>query len=473
MVVESTPRLEGLLKAEAEAPLLATPLRLPVLSPWTGGCEGKGEPPDDGRCAGLGQSHLDLSATGTHGQVLDLVHSQGELYRVTETTAGRGYDVLTQWEPRFALADVVLGPPALEELRRRWSDIDLALLAQMARGTRPSILHGSAFLQLRSRLGQALMVRDDYRKWARQRLYEAAKREIHAMWSDVDPAEWKMIAPLLDLRAHRIRPSAPQRVLAEWLGDIRAFKLAEKIQGRVINAVLIVPETGDPMAWRARARQMMGLVQEQWSEWAQWFPIATDRQIVVPLIPVYDPGKDVVGYYRVILPGPGIHHSRRRPPPHRWPDEPQALMLVEDLTGRPPIAEAFVGRMLVRRIGWMDYSEGQAHRLYLEWMAQKASSDDSSRAFGLIERTRYVVEIIFSPNGGRGVEGSGRSGGDGDGMLRLRAFYDDNRGTNPPLCVELADSSLRGPLPPWSVPLQRALETEGLLCPSHVPVELN
>ena len=462
VAIEGAPRLEALLQA-GEGPVpLTRPLRLPLTTPWTRGCEGRSEPPANGRCAGVGQGCLELSAAGIRGRVLDLVHGQGQLYDVAESAGGRTYDTRIQWKPRFALTDVALDPPPLEQLRSLWADLDLALLAQTARGAPPSIIDGSTFFQVRARLGQALMVRPDYREWARRRLYEEKKREIRVLWRDVDSADWKRIEPLLELRARRVEAEEPQRVLAEWLGDIEAFSLAERVQGRVINAMLIVPEGQEPSGWRARAGGVIGLAEEHWDQWAGWFPIATDRRIVTPLIPVYDPGKEVIGYYRVILPGPGLRHSRRESPPHRWPDAPLPLMLMDDLLRRPPVAAALVGRALVRSIDWRDYSETDARRLYLEWRARRSSRDAPRPAFEFVERTRHVIEITFTPAAGGGPEG----------RVRMRAFYGDSEGSDPPLCLELAASASGAPRPPWSDALQRALEAERLLCPRHVPIDM-
>ena len=449
--------LERLLTAEESAPALPAPLRLPLISPWSRLCENDSRLLAGGSCAQAEATFVEVGASGTRGRVLDLLHEQGPLYTIEPAPEGASYTGKIDWEPRLASRDFVLDPPLLERLQRGWNSIDLALMAQ-SEIAEPSFVQGSTFLQLRSRLGQALMARDDYRSWARRRLYEENRRLDQALWKGVDGDQWEALAPGLDARARMVEPDDPQRVLAAWLGDIDADVLAQRIETRVVGAFLADPGSQDLAAWRARVEHLAHFVRRQWKRWAEWFPIATDQRVVVPLVPVYDRRRDRVGYYRVVLPAPGVRHARHTPPPHRWPDAPLALMLVEELTSRSRIAAAFCGQAVVTGIARRDLSKQDAFQLYLKWKARPAAGKAS--AFEPIRRARHELTLVVAPSARNPTNPGGR-----EAWAVLRAYYEDSRGSTPPLCLALSPATAKIGLRPWAANLRRTLETEFTLCP--------
>ncbi|MDQ7008444.1 MAG: hypothetical protein Q9Q40_14575 [Acidobacteriota bacterium] len=458
-------RLRDLLNAAEPAPTLTPPLRLALPSPWTAACREGDKPPDDGPCQAVGSTYLELGPGGARGRVLDLIHEQGRLYKERLSPGRKTYDVTIEWKPRFAVREFALDPPPLERVQRGWNSLELALLLETRFARQPAIVHGSTFIQLRSRLGQALMARSDYRQWARRRLYQDNRRRLRALWHDVDRRQWEKIEPLLDLQARQILPAAPQRVLAVWLGDIDAVVLAQRLQERAIRALLAPPQGPKAAVGRARAAKLASLIQQNWQRWATWFPVASDQRVVVPLIPIYDPRRDVIGYYRVLLPAPGPRGAGSGLPPHRWPDAPLALMLASSLTGRPTVAAALEGKAMLLGLGWADYSRQDAVFLRRKWQLRQTEPDGASLPASPIGQTRHVLALTLAPAGAGQAANASQ-----EDLVTLRAYYAEPRGSAPPLCLELLPAARDAVLPAWATPLHRALGAEGLLC-SPAPAE--
>jgi hypothetical protein len=52
------------------------------------------------------------------------------------------------------------------------------------------------------------------------------------------------------------------------------------------------------------AEERADRIAESWHKLGRWFPPATQVRIVTPLVPAYDPRRDLIGFYRFLLPAP-------------------------------------------------------------------------------------------------------------------------------------------------------------------------
>jgi Mg-chelatase subunit ChlD len=157
------------------------------------------------------------------------------------------------------------------------------------------LVHGTTFLELRDALAESYYAYyPSYRQWARERLAEPLERYLRYRFPDRADETIQRL-----LLARLTQPSTQEigMVLGTWLGDISARELASRLERRAINALLSASESNDDAS-----RELASLVDRRWEEIGLWFPEGELVRILTPLVPLYDSGREEVGFYRVILP---------------------------------------------------------------------------------------------------------------------------------------------------------------------------
>jgi VWFA-related protein len=246
------------------------------------------------------------------GHASDIVKERSFLYDDRYFRRSGRLRLRMSHQPTFAERIFAVGVPPLDELRQTLiapEDILIRLLDQ------PSCLqvwsdgsqresawvHGQTFLELREAIGLALFrFYPGYGEWASRRMKEDGSPQVEALLSQLrqspgatqEDLERAFLA--LEARAEDPDRNQPQRYLAEWLGDIPARELAFRVETRAAEAMLETTGVGLPDLSRT--------VVERWDELTGWLPPPTRVRILTPLLPAYDPDREVVGFYRVLLP---------------------------------------------------------------------------------------------------------------------------------------------------------------------------
>ncbi len=171
----------------------------------------------------------------------------------------------------------------------------------------PLWVHGQTFLEMREALGLALFrFYPEYAAWATNRLKQDSGPEVEALLlhlsrqPDTTPEEIERAGRALEARAEHPEHDQPQRYLAEWLGDIPARELAIRVERRAAAAYLRSSREGGELPELTRT------IMNGWENLGVWLPPPTRVRILTPLIPAYDPERDVIGFYRVALPNPRV-----------------------------------------------------------------------------------------------------------------------------------------------------------------------
>jgi hypothetical protein len=198
--------------------------------------------------------------------------------RTLDVTAGRGafYDEKTLSESgRFLAAergeavresrDFRVETPPLAQIEKQNTLVDVLERWMRRGGAGPaSFVHGQTWLEIREPLARAMYHgRNDYRAFA-------------------------------DARTDRLNGARKERLLAEWLGDVPARDLALGLEARIADRLLSLPE--------GERRTELERLDAFWARLRAWFPPPTAVRVVAPLVPLYDPERDVIGFQRVILP---------------------------------------------------------------------------------------------------------------------------------------------------------------------------
>jgi len=247
--------------------------------------------------------------------------------------------------PVFSERTFIVEIPPLDELRRTLiepEDVVIRLLERPAcmqisseDSRRESVwVHGQTFLESREAVGLALFrFYPGYGAWARGRMTADGSPQVEALLAqlrqsrDATPDELERAADALEARAEDPDRDQPQRYLAEWLGDISARELAFRIERRAAEAVLESPGGGLPDLTRT--------VLEGWGELSAWLPPPTRVRILTPLLPAYDPDRDVVGFFRVVLPVARVGGD----PVEQVPAAPYGLLTLCWLIEKTPIGD--------------------------------------------------------------------------------------------------------------------------------------
>ena len=179
----------------------------------------------------------------------------------------------------------------------------------------PVLVQGTTFLEMRPRFARALVSHPVYGKWAMGRLQEWIEADIldlEERYRILFPGQSDEAIRLAahnsdDARAMRARLEAPTEVdlqpfLAAWLGDIESHALfqaweREAVERRLVGEGTIEGEEAFLKGWR-RLRVLLSK--------------PSTARIVAPLVLMYESECDCVGFYRIILPRPGLMRARVR-----------------------------------------------------------------------------------------------------------------------------------------------------------------
>jgi len=275
----------------------------------------------------LTQLEFDVDLLSVRGCAPDITLSHGYLYQPGATPFVARNDVIQTKLRPFAIE-----LPRFEELEEEPAFLLDALLAALPEhsspgegskmnrdtvaaslSTIPPLVHGTTFLEMRPRLARAFVSQPGYGDWAIARL---------ASWveSDVDLLETRYLKLFPEASAEavkfaarnsndaktiRARLEAPtdidlQPLLAAWLGDIESFRLFEAWERRAIDRWL-GPDTMD--------EESNGFV-DGWRKLRDLLSLPSNARVMAPLVPMYEAGCDCVGFYRIILPRPGLMRAR-------------------------------------------------------------------------------------------------------------------------------------------------------------------
>ncbi|MBP7148814.1 MAG: VWA domain-containing protein [Acidobacteria bacterium] len=282
-------------------------------------------------------------------RVGDLVQEPGILYRAEPYLQSGLFRTRIQREPEYAERMVCVALPSLSELRekmRRPEDALAWLLerhvcgpcgATLGGAISPLLLHGETFLNLRPAIAQAMYLHEpEYRRWARERSQAMRAKELGERFEQMGPAapspeQQAALAAQLADSAGDPPPLQLQRALAEWLGDVAADRLFASLEAR-LGSGLLVGAGGEPAG-------PLQCAFDHWSDLAALFPPPLDVRVRVPLVPLYDPERDAVGFYRVILP----HADAWHPPADLVSSSPLALHTLRWAVSDPAVAAAARG----------------------------------------------------------------------------------------------------------------------------------
>jgi hypothetical protein len=268
------------------------------------------------------------------GCMMDVLSPPGDLF-------GRRPDwkSLLQGSVRVGTRDVRVRTPQLARLPRSLVEaIEMLVPADGAEtdARSPYVIEGAALLAQRARIASSLFAsRADYRDFALARLDRMAREDLAAIERDFREAFPELSeAQVADvakasragrrvLEATRTPTDADlARVLAAWLGDIPAQDLLREWERRLVNRRLAGSASEEGPRWKR--------LRDTWAM-PQVFRVAA------PLILVRDPERDIVGFWRVVLPRPEWFAERAasRPvaerPEDRLPERPLALWLIDEI----------------------------------------------------------------------------------------------------------------------------------------------
>jgi VWFA-related protein len=253
---------------------------------------------------------------GFLGWTLDIAVERGPLFTHRSTRGGSRLRTSPDREPVFLERGFKVVTPPLARMRSELSgpaDVLIYLIRHesCAPGTSeehpyarsPLFVHGQTFFELRELLGRALYTtQDDYHTWAVERAERDVDTKLPRMLQTIP--EGDALSPdrktalrdsIVARECDPARGAAHNRLVA-WLGDVVARDAALELERRVMNGLL----DGRSGA----AEDDSAALAESWRKLGRWFPPATQVRIVTPLVPAYDAGRDLIGFYRFLLPAP-------------------------------------------------------------------------------------------------------------------------------------------------------------------------
>lgn len=295
--------------------------------------------------------------------VLDITIEEGPLYHYYSSMRARYNDWLEQNTRRLeigipAFADLPRGP---DELMDALADFALSVADRPVRtgGWQvpveaharpyhdwPGLCNGKVFFHLRSRLARGLFAQPEYRAWVLDRLAAEAragiaglKERFRAYAPGLDDAALEEVARQTEegrrILARAASPSEVdlQRFLSAWLGDVAAADLFRRWERSRVDRLLDGSEPEPPDRFL-----------ERWTALREMFFVPSYARVLTLLTPVYDPEREQVGYWRVVLPRPSWFGQRIKGwknrvdysdlPMDLIPDRPLALELLAEECGR-------------------------------------------------------------------------------------------------------------------------------------------
>jgi hypothetical protein len=328
------------------------------------------------------------------GEIKDLVISRGALYDADALARGRymvTIDRRAATAPRTVTAAV---PPFVESVRKRGGLGAFLLQAPEETSPAPDLVQGLSFLGVRGDLGLALLEAPGYGEWARLRIRSQRERQADELLAEYGGTGAVTTGARVAVRrAFMERPLTSAEVsslLAEWLGDIPARKLATSMERHA---------GGELLACRAAPAGEVACVDEisrrlelAWDRIREWFPPPTQVRVRVPLVPFYDPERDLFGFYRVLLPRPAVKGG---PPADAIPPRPAGFELLRWRMEAVPGARSLAGAAGVKRIRYPRPTRSERTRLR-DWLFQSEGAVITREQAPLT-----VVEVVLNGEGER------------------------------------------------------------------------
>jgi len=281
------------------------------------------------------------------GCMLDLITPAGVLF-----APRTDWKALFQASARVGARDIHVRAPKLGALPGALVEaIDLFVPADGAEPDvrSPLIIEGAALLAQRARIASSLFAtRGDYRDFALARLDRQAQEELKAIERDFRRAfpelsEQELADVARASRAGRRVLEATRtptdadlaRVLTAWLGDISAKDLLLEWERRLVNRRIAGATAEAAVRWKR--------LRDAWAMPRQY-------RVAGPLVLVHDADRDLIGFWRVVLPRPewfldrsGGELASTERPTDRLPERPLALWLVNELGKAAGVIPALSG----------------------------------------------------------------------------------------------------------------------------------
>jgi len=282
------------------------------------------------------------------GCVLDATAAVGPVLRDDGTGP-----YLDSVQAQFAARHMRVVTPPIAELPHNLLEAIPWLLSRSGQkeGERsPAIIEGGALLTQRARIAASLFaVRPDYHDFALSRLGRWTEVDLRAIERDFRQAfpalDAETIATIArESRAGRRLIGAARtptdadlaRVLTAWLGDLPASEFFGAWERRLVN---------DRLAGHGDAEAA-----KHWAELRARFGRPENMRVAAPLILIHDERRDLVGFWRIVLPRPMGYYERAMQLEtsterleDRIPGRPLALDLLEDSMTRPYVLERLSG----------------------------------------------------------------------------------------------------------------------------------
>jgi len=261
----------------------------------------------------------------------------------------------------------------------------------------PCFADGASFLEVRSRLARALYARPDYRYWVLDRLRrdsEVAMADLEEVYRrrfpDTPEEVLKEVVretdegrEILDL-ARAPAEIDLQRYLGAWLGDVSAHDLFVGWEVELVNRALAFTEPSDFEA-----------ALEPWESLRNVLFVPSYNRVLALLTPGYDPERDRIGYWRVVLPRPSWLGARV----HGLPGEGDLAEVPLDLIPNRPFALWLVGYLKRSRPdlveGWRE--KGYRIRSIEYELTGEAGEHNAAQAF-----REHRITVIFEDDAGTG-----------------------------------------------------------------------
>jgi len=339
------------------------------------------------------------------GVVTDTVEDNGILYSPELYNRQGKFRFRDVFRSRTAVRSVQVPVPPFEKLIQENAGPAGVLLramrlsgeaADVVRWTEvPFLVNGRTFLDNRERLATALFSVPEYRDWAHRRIRDDRLKFIEELSGEAR----------LDLLREHVRslswepqPVELQRYLASWLGDVPAVDLVAAAETRLARMIL----SGEGTAG----------IEDRWPALHVWFPPPTEVRQLAMLVPGYSAERDVVGFYRVLLP-----RLRAWGPPHDLvPGEPFALRLVKWLLEQETVMPLFERGLHLETVQYDRPPRRELHKVR-RWIRKTGMKPPGGEVLA-----RSQVTIVFTAPDSPGAE------------VSIRAYY-PQPGEGMPVCL--------------------------------------
>jgi hypothetical protein len=336
---------------------------------------------------------LSTDAASLSGCVLDIVRATGPTVRERENGVA-DYDPFQS--PLIAAREIRVDAPSLDALPTDPATAVASLLLDdvaKSDGVSRSFMDGGAFLAQRAQIAASLFAhRPDLHDFAVARLGRFAEVELRAIAQDfarmfpkVPPAEVEAIARASRAGTRALKSASHPtdadlaRVLAAWIGDVHAVDLMRALERLLIDRRIEAAPTGD--------------AERLWAAAVARFGLPSRIRIETPLTLVHDPGQDVVGFVRVVLPRPEVFRERGVPIDKRLIRRPLALGLIDRFVVDPRVAGALAdGGYRATSIGYRALSVPFKHDPGLPYEEARVTVRLEAPAPDGVEPLRIVVE---------------------------------------------------------------------------------